>query len=50
MTISFAPMVVFVVGILVYALSSNAKVQEIGRAGVWVGLLWLTAGLAHIRF
>jgi hypothetical protein len=39
MAIILVPFLVFVVGVLVYVLSSNAKVQEVGRAMLWCGLL-----------
>jgi hypothetical protein len=38
---------VFVVGVLIWALASNAKVAEIGRAMLWVGLFWTVGVLAH---
>lgn len=37
--IAILPLLVLVAGILVYALSSSAKVTEIGRAMMWCGLL-----------
>ncbi len=33
------PLLVLVAGILMYALASNAKVVEIGRAMMWTALL-----------
>lgn len=33
------PVLAAVVGVLVYALATNAKVVEIGRALLWCGLL-----------
>ena len=46
MMIALVPLVVALVGVLVYALSSNAKVMEIGRLAYFVGLLWLVFKLA----
>ena len=45
--IAIIPVLVAVVGILVYALSSNTKLAEIGRALMWCGILvatWVAAG------
>lgn len=45
--IAIAPFLAAVVGILVYALASNAKLVEVGRALMWCGLLitiWVLAG------
>jgi Na+/phosphate symporter len=39
------PLVVAVAGLLVYALSSNAKVSELGRLLFFVGALWFVYGL-----
>ena len=41
------PLVFAVVGVLMYALTSNAKLQEIGRITFFAGLFWLVAVLAH---
>jgi len=41
------PLLVLVVGALVYALASNAKVQEMGRIAFFCGLFWLVAMFAH---
>ena len=46
MMIAVAPFVVSIVGVLGYALASNAKVSEIGRIAYAVGLFWLIAILA----
>jgi hypothetical protein len=35
------PLLVLVVGALVYALAANPKLQEMGRIAYFVGLLWL---------
>ncbi len=40
------PLLVLVAGILVYALASNAKVVEIGRAMLWTALLVCLLSLA----
>ena len=37
--IIFLPLLIAIVGLLMYALSANGKVQEIGRIMFWVGLL-----------
>jgi len=47
MWLPLIPIVVFGVGLLVYLLASNAKVAELGRLAVFVGLLvivWLLGG------
>lgn len=41
MMIAIFPLVVAVVGALVYALASNTKAAELGRIAYFVGLLWL---------
>lgn len=41
-----SPVLVAVVGTLVYALATNAKVVEIGRAAMWSGMLVSTLVLA----
>jgi hypothetical protein len=40
------PLIVLLAGILMYALSTNGKVVEIGRAMMWMALLVVLAGLA----
>jgi Na+/phosphate symporter len=35
----YIPLIVSIVGLLLYALSTNAKVSQIGRDMFWVGLL-----------
>jgi hypothetical protein len=45
--VSIAPLLAAVAGLLVYVLSGNAKVVEVGRALMWCGLLvtlWVLAG------
>lgn len=45
--IAYAPLLVAIVGLLLYALSSkNAKVAEIGRILFFCGVLTLTLGMA----
>lgn len=41
------PFIVTVVGLVLYALASNAKPAEIGRIIFMVGLFWLVYLLAH---
>lgn len=41
------PLLVFVVGALVYALASNGKVARLGEIAAFVGLFWLVGVLAH---
>jgi hypothetical protein len=38
-----APLIVLVLGVLVYALAANGKVQELGRLAYFVGLFWAVA-------
>jgi Na+/phosphate symporter len=45
MMIAVWPLVVAVVGALVYALSSNTKASELGRITFFVGLFWLVYSL-----
>lgn len=45
--IAIVPLLVAVVGVLIHALASNAKVAEVGRALMWCGILvtlWVMAG------
>ncbi len=47
MLITVLPLLVAIVGLLLYVLASNSKVAEIGRAMLWTGLLvtlWFAAG------
>jgi hypothetical protein len=48
MTIVF-PILVSVIGLLMYVLASNPKVQEVGRIMFWTGLLafLLGGGIGH---
>lgn len=39
MLIAIVPLVAAIVGILIYVLSANTKVVEIGRALMWTGFL-----------
>jgi len=39
MIIAYAPILVCLIGLLVYVLATNAKVVECGRAAFWCGLL-----------
>lgn len=40
--IQFLPLIISIVGLVVYALSNNGKVQAIALHAFWVGLLaWL---------
>lgn len=41
------PFLAFIVGILVYALASNGKLVEIGRALLWCGALVSLLVVAH---
>lgn len=52
MIIAVFPLVVAVIGVLMYALSSNAKVAEIGRLLFFIGMLWLvyTSAARVVRF
>lgn len=38
---ALVPLVVLVIGILTYALSTNGKVVELGRLAYVIGLMWL---------
>jgi Na+/phosphate symporter len=45
--ITVIPALVALVGVLIYAISTNGKAQEIGRIMFWTGLfftLWALAG------
>lgn len=46
MLTALIPFVLLTVGALVYALSNNAKVCEMGRIAFFCGLFWLAYGLA----
>lgn len=47
MMIAILPLLVAIVGLLMFALSSNAKVAEIGKILFWTGTLvtlWIAGG------
>ncbi len=44
MMIAVLPLVVALVGVLMYALCTNLKLAEIGRLSFFVGLFWLVYG------
>ncbi len=46
MAIAIFPLVLAIVGALVYALSTNGKAAEVGRACLWAGLFALAFALA----
>jgi hypothetical protein len=46
MVVALIPLLVAVVGALVYALAANPKLQEMGRIAYFVGLLWLVYDFA----
>lgn len=41
------PLLVCVVGVLLYALAASPKLQEVGRAMLWCGLLVVLLVAAH---
>ena len=45
MLIAIWPLVIAVVGALVYALAGNAKAAELGRITFFCGMLWLAYSL-----
>lgn len=47
MLIAIVPLVVAIIGALVYALASNAKAVELGRALFWCGVLVTLLVEAH---
>jgi len=47
MLIAIWPLLVAIVGTLIYALASNAKLVEIGRALMWCGILVTMFVAAH---
>ena len=47
MLISIIPLVVAVIGALVYAFASNGKLVEFGRALMWCGILITLLVSAH---
>lgn len=46
MIITLVPLLVAIIGLLMYVLASNAKLVEIGRILLFVGLLWLVYATA----
>lgn len=49
MIIIYLPLLISIVGLLMYALSANPKVVEIGRIMFWTGLLaFLLGGAGHL--
>lgn len=47
MAIAIFPVIIAVIGILLYFVSANGKVQEVGKIMFFCGLLVLTFVLAH---
>lgn len=47
MLITIIPLLAAILGVLIYALASNAKVAELGRIMFACGLLVLLAEMAH---
>ncbi len=45
MLIAVWPLVIAIVGVLVYFVSANGKVQEVGRLLFAIGMLWLVYAL-----
>jgi Na+/phosphate symporter len=45
MLIAVWPLVFAIVGLLLYFVATNAKVQEVGRVLFFVGMLWLVYSL-----
>lgn len=46
MAVAIFPIVLAVTGALIYALASNPKVVEVGRAAMWAGFFSLAFALA----
>jgi hypothetical protein len=46
MAVAVLPLVVAIVGALMYAFASNAKLQEMGRLLFFVGAFWLVQTMA----
>lgn len=45
----YLSLLVALIGVLMYALCANPKLQEIGRLSYWVGLLaFLLTGASHL--
>jgi hypothetical protein len=48
MIIALVPLLVAIIGLLIYVLSSNAKIIEVGRCLMWCGtLVTLFATMTH---
>lgn len=47
MLVAIVPILMLVIGALVYALSSNPKVAELGRCCAFAGLIGLAIEFAH---
>ncbi len=45
MLIAYLPMIIALLGLLLYVLASNGKVAEIGRILFFVGMLWTVSTL-----
>jgi hypothetical protein len=45
MLIAVWPLLVLIIGLLIYVLASHAKVVEMGRLTFFVGLFWLVYSL-----
>jgi hypothetical protein len=41
MATTIVPFLIMIVGAGVYAVSTNGKVQELGRGAYWIGLFWV---------
>ncbi len=39
MLISYLPLLICIIGLLIYALAANPKIAEIGRTMMWTGML-----------
>lgn len=49
MPIAILPLIIAVVGLLLWALASNPKVAEVGRIMFFCGAFVVTMGLANVR-
>lgn len=47
MLIAIVPLLIAIVGLLIYVLSANTKMQEVGRALMWCGFLVTLFVAAH---
>lgn len=50
MLIAIAPLLIAIVGLLMWALAANSKVAEAGRIMFFCGVLVLTMTLAHVTY